>query len=154
MTVSNWKDADRKTALLMLNIAEREKQGYFDTNDIKTFSCPALRTIDKLWVKYSEGTFGFSVQKHVLDRILAASAQPKRSYTELTDTSVEWSKFSEEVGWEGKQYSSLTFNPKKAKQQGHRGHLPSFGLGRGSGGLEWRAGYGWDLGLLLSHCDL
>jgi hypothetical protein len=136
MTVPNWKDADQKTSLLMLNIAGREEQGSLDTEAINTFSCPALRTMDTLWVKYSEGTFGFSVQKRVLDKILAASTQPNRSYTELTDQ--EWEKFSEEVGWtkakEGNYfrnylaYSSLTFNPIKAKQQEHLGHLPAFEL--------------------------
>jgi hypothetical protein len=147
MTVPNWTDADRKNSLLMLNIAEREKQGSLDTEDIKTFSCPALRTIDTLWVKYSEGTFGFSVQKRVLDGILASSAQPKRSYTELT--SEEWSKFEENLGWKEKggsyfTQSSYTFNPKKVKQQGHLGLRP--------GG--WVGG-GWvDGRLLLPHCDL
>jgi hypothetical protein len=124
MTVPNWKDADEKTTLLMLNIAGREEQGYFDTEAINTFSCPALRTIDTLWVKYSEGTFGFSQQKRILDGILAASEQPNRSYTELTDP--EWSKFYEEVGWSKggnfMSYSDLIFNSKKAKQ----GHLPVF----------------------------
>ena len=165
MTVPNWKDADRKTFLLMLNIAEREKQGYLASEDIKTFSCPALRTIDTLWVKYSEGTFGFSVQKRVLDGILAASAQPKRSYNELTEQ--ERIKWSEEVGWKEKggndlTYNSLTFNSKKAEQQGHQGHLPS-ALMRGGGG--WGDGKvcvdypgKWscdgDFFSLLSHCDL
>jgi hypothetical protein len=144
MKVSNWKDADQKTNVLVLYIAQREEQSALDKEDIEKFSCPALRTIDTLWIKYSEGTFGFSVQKRILDKILAASEQPNRSYTELTDQ--EWEKFSEEVGWKQKvgnylSYSSLTFNPIKAKQQGHPGHLP-----RGGSRLE---------GLLLfSHCDL
>jgi hypothetical protein len=115
MTVPNWKDADQKTSRLMLNIAGREEQGYFDREDIEKFSCPALRTIDTLWVKYSEGTFGFSQQKRILDGILAASEQPNRSYTELTDR--EWSNFYEEVGW---MREKTIFNSKKAKQ----GHLP------------------------------
>jgi hypothetical protein len=130
MRVPNWKDADEKTTLLMLNIAGREEQGYLDREDIEKFSCPALRTIDSLWVKYSEGTFGFSVQKRVLDKILAASEQPNRSYTKLELTEQEWEKFTKEVGWSGNNYdyssfSSLTFNPIKAKQQEHLGHLPS-----------------------------
>lgn len=132
MQVPNWQDADQKTSLLMLNIADREEIGGLHTKDIKQFSCPALHTIDTLWVKYSGGTFGFSVQKRVLDEILAASAQPNRSYTELTNK--EWIKFNEKVGWKEKggngnflSYSSLTFNPKKANKQSHLGHLPRFG---------------------------
>ena len=148
MTVHNWKDADQKTSRLMLNIAEREQQGdlnredqgNLNREDIEKFSCPALRTIDTLWVKYSQGTFGFSVQKRVLDEILAASAQPNRSYTELTNK--EWEKFGEEVGWIGEKKewlsdSSYTFNPKKAKE----GHLPMGSvLGVGRVVIVWRRG--------------
>jgi hypothetical protein len=134
MKVPNWEDADQKTAWLMLNIAQREEQGYLDTKDIKKFPCPALRTIDTLWVKYSEGRFGFSVQKRILDGILAASAQPNRSYTELT--SAEWSEFGEKVGWKQKQKgekegewldyrSSYTFNPKRSAKSFAKGQKPS-----------------------------
>jgi HTH-type transcriptional regulator/antitoxin HigA len=35
------------------------------TNSIENFPCDDLRTIDQLWVKYSQGRFGFSVQKKI-----------------------------------------------------------------------------------------
>ena len=136
MTVPNWKDADEKTTLLMLNIAGREEQRYLDREDIEKFSCPALRTIDTLWVKYSEGTFGFSQQKLILDKILAASEQPNRSYTALTDP--EWEKFVEEVGWSN---GDFIFNSKKAKQ----GHLPA---------LEWGRWGRWGIFSLTATCRL
>jgi hypothetical protein len=155
MTVPNWNDADQKTSLLMVNIAKREEHGYLDTKDIKKFPCPALRTIDTLWVKYSEGTFGFSVQKRILDKIIAASAQPNRSYTELTEP--EWKKWGEEVGWVEKQkgewvvlsYSSYTFNPQKAKH----GHLPS-GVVRYEEIIKWTGlGRGWKSSLSQRFVD-
>jgi|AGSF01.1.fsa_nt_gi GUN4-like. len=32
---------------------------------MENFSCPDLRAMDRLWVKYSNGRFGFSVQKRI-----------------------------------------------------------------------------------------
>jgi hypothetical protein len=151
MKVSNWKDADEKTTNLMLNIAEKEKQGYLDISDIQKFSCPALRTMDTLWVKHSDGTFGFSVQKRILDSILATLEQPDRSYTQLTDQ--ESQQFAEEIGWKQKggdwrSYESLTFNLIQAKREGLAGTLPAW-FRR----LEWWTGSA-TVKSLSSHCDL
>ena len=49
----------------MLEAAGRESQGYLDIEDVENFPCQDLGTIDKLWVKYSDGKFGFSVQKKI-----------------------------------------------------------------------------------------
>lgn len=126
MKVYNWKDADEKTTVLMLNIAGREERGNLDEEDIEKFSCPALRTIDTLWVKYSKGTFGFSQQKRILDGILAASKQPDHSYKELT--SEEWIKFMNEIGLvqNGELVGDNSlFNLTQAKRKGLRGTLPT-----------------------------
>ncbi|MBN4001487.1 GUN4 domain-containing protein [Nostoc sp. LPT] len=60
-----WEEADKETDRLMLQVAGREKQGYLDLGDIRQFPCEDLRTIDQLWVQYSNGHFGFSVQKEI-----------------------------------------------------------------------------------------
>ncbi len=60
-----WEAADRLTSKLMLYIAKREKEGYFDTEDIKNFSCKDLITIDASWKNHSDGHFGFGVQKKI-----------------------------------------------------------------------------------------
>ncbi|MBD0386321.1 MAG: GUN4 domain-containing protein [Nostoc sp. C3-bin3] len=60
-----WKEADEETNKLMLQVAGREQQGYLDLDDIRQFPCEDLRTIDQLWVQYSDGHFGFSVQKEI-----------------------------------------------------------------------------------------
>jgi hypothetical protein len=44
-----WEDADTATKAVMLKRAD----------------CETLRTIDQLWVKYSNGKFGFSIQKQI-----------------------------------------------------------------------------------------
>ncbi|MCC5666603.1 GUN4 domain-containing protein [Nostoc sp. CHAB 5784] len=60
-----WKEADEETLKVMLEVAGREKQGYLELNDIREFPCEDLRIIDQLWVNYSNGKFGFSVQKKI-----------------------------------------------------------------------------------------
>lgn len=60
-----WKEADEETFKVMLEVAGREKQRYLEREDIRQFPCEDLRIIDQLWVNYSNGHFGFSVQKEI-----------------------------------------------------------------------------------------
>jgi hypothetical protein len=61
----NFRAADEVTYQVMLAVAKREIKGDLDVKSIDNFPCRDLCTIDKLWVKYSTGKFGFSVQKRI-----------------------------------------------------------------------------------------
>ena len=106
LSQEKWKEADIETRKLMLKVANQEKRGWLNSEDIKKFPCTDLRTIDQLWVKYSNGRFGFSVQKKIY---LACGAKPDGNYPgdEI------WYNFCEQVGWrkQGKwmDYNKLTF---------------------------------------------
>jgi len=63
-----WKEADRETLAVMLKAFHREKKGMLEREEIDKFPCQDIRTIDQLWVKYSYGRFGFSVQKCIYDQ--------------------------------------------------------------------------------------
>ncbi|NEP04416.1 MAG: GUN4 domain-containing protein [Okeania sp. SIO2G4] len=80
----------------------------------KVYSLSIFREIDQLWIKYSDGKFGFSVQKKIYQSLLGR----KESYKEL------WEAFGNEVGWRkgGKwlYYSDLTFS----LDTHYIGHLP------------------------------
>ncbi|MBN3896003.1 MAG: GUN4 domain-containing protein [Nostoc sp. NOS(2021)] len=65
LKAGQWKAADEETTKVMLKAAKREQQGWLDEKSIEKFPCTDLRTIDQLWVKYSNGHFGFSVQKRI-----------------------------------------------------------------------------------------
>lgn len=65
LAAGKWKEADEETFKVMLEVAGREKQGYLGYEDIRQFPCEDLRIIDQLWVNYSNGHFGFSVQKEI-----------------------------------------------------------------------------------------
>ncbi|BAY46928.1 WD-40 repeat protein [Scytonema sp. HK-05] len=112
-----WLEADKKTANFILYITMREKERYIDKESINNISCPDLRVLDSLWLKYSNGHFGFSVQK----RIYEETGNNLRSYNEET-----YLRFARNVGWLGEKerwldYEALTYNKDKAP----RGHLPT-----------------------------
>ncbi|MBD2509056.1 GUN4 domain-containing protein [Nostoc muscorum FACHB-395] len=65
LKAGQWKAANQETTRVMLKVAKREQQGWLDYESIENFPCTDLRTIDQLWVKYSKGHFGFSVQKRI-----------------------------------------------------------------------------------------
>ncbi|BDI16183.1 hypothetical protein ANSO36C_19850 [Nostoc cf. commune SO-36] len=65
LKAGQWKTADQETTRVMLKVAKREQEGWLNYESIEKFPCTDLRTIDQLWVKYSNGHFGFSVQKRI-----------------------------------------------------------------------------------------
>ncbi|MCL2932824.1 MAG: GUN4 domain-containing protein [Trichodesmium sp. MAG_R03] len=113
LAAGNWKEADKETGRVILKVAHRESEGYLRYSDAKNFSCQDLGTIDKLWVKYSNTKFGFSVQKQIYQSF---------GGTKEYDYKV-WRKFGDKVGWrQGRrwlEYGELTFS-----HQHYRGHLP------------------------------
>jgi uncharacterized caspase-like protein len=118
LAAGKWEEADEETAKMMLQVAGREAEGYLREEDIDRFPCADLRTIDRLWVKHSNGHFGFSVQKEIYQ-----SLGGTREYN-----SEIWEAFGEAVGWcvEGDwlYYDNLTWDLVTSK----RGHLPLRGL--------------------------
>ncbi len=104
LKAGKWKEADQETANKMLEVAGRTKEGWLWTEDIDNFPCEDLRTIDQLWVKYSNGRFGFSVQKRIYQSLGGTG-----SY----DPNV-WKAFADQVGWrvngEWLYYKDLKFN--------------------------------------------
>lgn len=128
LAAEKWKEADEETLAVMLKIAGREKEGKFDVTSLENFPCNHLRTIDQLWVKYSNGHFGFSVQKRIWESVGGKSVPDEETN----------SQFLKRLGWyvtaSGKpiyNHSDFTFTLKAPE-----GHLPAkFG---------WQGG-GWEV---------
>jgi len=125
MKANNWKDAAQKNDELMVYIAGKEKEPSQLQYNLRNLSCPAFRTIDKLWVEHSDRKFGFSVQKDILDDFLE---QPGNYYT-ITEESWEIQEFVSLVGWKDNLYNLYNrsdelswtfFNPRES----NRGALP------------------------------
>jgi serine/threonine-protein kinase len=135
-----WEEAEKETLRVMLVVAKREKEGWLENEDIDNFPCEDLRTIDQLWVKYSNDKFGFSVQKRIYQ-----SFGGTREYNYET-----WNKFVDRVGWR-KGENWLYYNDITFEKTALEGHLPAFGSLH-----KWSWRYymvGWYI-CLLSHQDL
>jgi serine/threonine protein kinase len=65
LSSGKWKEADGETGKVMCKIMGREKEGWLTEENCKNFPKEELKIIDQLWVKYSNGKFGFSVQKQI-----------------------------------------------------------------------------------------
>ena len=57
----NWFEADKETIRLILDVMSKEIEE-LTPEDIQHFPCNDLMVIDRLWMKYSDGRFGFSPQ--------------------------------------------------------------------------------------------
>ncbi|WP_141699664.1 GUN4 domain-containing protein [Nostoc sp. KVJ20] len=120
LKAGNWKEADQETLAVMLKATGREQEGWLNSESINNFPCTDLRTIDQLWVKYSNGHFGFSVQKQIWESV-----------------GKDYEKFGDRVGWRKRtffnknwlSYSYLTFTTNSPQ-----GHMPA------GGGAAWRWG--------------
>ncbi|MDJ0703422.1 MAG: GUN4 domain-containing protein [Leptolyngbyaceae cyanobacterium MO_188.B28] len=98
-----WKKADQETYRLMITTVGKEEGQWFDHADLENFPCEDLRTLDQLWVNYSKGKWGFSVQKQIWQ-----DCGSPMSYN------TDWLKFGTQVGWRKGEnwvdYSDLTFD--------------------------------------------
>ncbi|MEM9505403.1 MAG: GUN4 domain-containing protein, partial [Cyanobacteria bacterium P01_E01_bin.43] len=114
-----WREADQETYRLMITTVGKEEGQYFDPEELLNFPCEELRAIDGLWVKYSQGRFGFSVQKDIyLSKAVGGVADGK--YHEEA-----FERFGDAVKW--RENSRWTFDV-KFDTSAPKGHLP-FGGG-------------------------
>ena len=110
------------------------------------FPCTDLCTIDRLWLKYSNGRFGFSVQKRIISELgedalslLSFKKRGKGTDSQVLKERIELrEEFIKRIGWynhysdkgsKTKQYNDLTF-----AIQAPYGHLPT--------AYYWEEGHG------------
>ena len=118
LKAKKWKEADEETRVKILKVANRESEGWLRVEDAENFSCQDLGTIDKLWVKYSNGKFGFSVQKQIYQGVGGSKEYNWDDYK----------KFADKVGWlEGGEW--LLYSEFNFRWKHNTGHFPSFRWG-------------------------
>ncbi|MEH2268802.1 MAG: GUN4 domain-containing protein [Nostoc sp.] len=134
LAAKKWKEADEETAKVMLRASGKELLGYLSKDDIKSLPTEVLHTINQLWVQYSGGRFGFSVQRSIY-------LQASKNYDRLGDR----------LGWK-KQGKWLYWRELNFSEQAPKGHLPS-----GTCPLGTVEGWIWDgcnvVSVLLSRSD-
>uniref|UniRef100_UPI0025DEC13D GUN4 domain-containing protein n=1 Tax=Okeania sp. SIO2F4 TaxID=2607790 RepID=UPI0025DEC13D len=132
-----WKEADMVTNLIMLQVAGRKDN--LMNQHIEKFSCKDLRIIDQLWVKYSDGKFGFSVQKKIYQSV----GGTKECNQEV------WIKFGKKVGWFDEKREKRWLNYEEVffeKYLRYEGHLPAISggtMGESDGGARELGWSGW-----------
>ena len=119
LAAEKWQKADAETREIMLKILGRETKEWQGKAEIEKFPCTELSIIDKLWIKYSNGRFGFSVQKEIWQSVGGKPDADARTYM----------RFVEEVGW-GINENWLSWFDLNFSIHAPVGHLPC-GVGRG-----------------------
>lgn len=94
LKAQQWEEADSETYGVMLRAVGKKLGGdwFTSSNELLNFPCKDLKTIDSLWVKYSSGHFGFSVQKQIYVEC-GAKLDGKYPGDEI------WEKFIDRTGW-------------------------------------------------------
>lgn len=128
LKAKEWKKADRETDKLMLSAVGKESGQWLEPDDLRNFPCDELLAIDRLWVKHSNGLYGFSVQKQIYEE-----CGGKLDFSFPSDET--WNKFCDRVAWkeEGNYVSYSNLFDKKFIY--NSGHLPGVGV--------WGLGF-WD----------
>ncbi|MEA5505445.1 serine/threonine-protein kinase [Halotia wernerae UHCC 0503] len=113
LAMRKWQLADQETWALMCQAISKPIGSYLFSSDIEKLPCEDLQTIDQLWMQYSRGRFGFSVQKQIYESVNG-----------------DYGKFCTAIGWD--IYNSTPrFNFSWSAPQGH---LPSRSW---AGGTQW-----------------
>lgn len=126
LQTKQWKEADLETAKLIYVISHKELPdnspyrtyltNSFGAEHIKVLPKKDLNNINKLWLKYSNGRFGFSVQKRIWKRLGGGSDTTYNSW-EIQE------KFGDEVGWR-KEGDWVYFSDINYWRTAPSGHLP------------------------------
>jgi hypothetical protein len=69
LAAGNFKEADCETVKVLLDAAGQTSKETLTPEDIQNFPCSTLRIIDRLWRKYTQGRFGFSVQLRIYQQL-------------------------------------------------------------------------------------
>lgn len=127
LAAANWREADEETGRVMLEAGNFKGKNLIELID--DFPCQDLQIIDELWFKYSNGRFGFSVQKKIYIDLLGGTKNHNREV---------WKKFGGRVGWRKRDnwfgltcywlaYKDITFELLDTTPTGHLPFLRKWG---------------------------
>lgn len=123
LAAGQWKAADQETRFVLFQACGFDPEAIPPPSAKCVAHCPCtdLQIVDRFWVKYSKGRFGFSVQQSIW--------QPLDDL--YWDKAEVWGQFGDRVGWRSgrlfgdklwKRYNELTFSLNAPP-----GHLPFLG---------------------------
>ncbi|MFN4954813.1 MAG: GUN4 domain-containing protein [Aphanizomenon sp.] len=136
LKAGKWRDADLETRNLMLKLTKREQEEWLILKDVTNFPRQELRKMDQLWVKYSKGKFGFSVQKQI--------------WLDLGGKDGNWNdwdtfqRLGSRIGWIKNGFIDYWSIKNDFSTKALPGHLPS-------GVFKLFRGWGWGYPILFSR---
>ena len=92
LTHKEWKKADEETLNIMNEICEKQKDDFWNEEDINRISCSEILEIDKLWRESSNNNFGLTIQKNIWEKLESIDKED-----------IIQEKFAEKVGWSQNQ---------------------------------------------------
>ena len=108
LEAGKWKEADLETTKVMIEITGKPKLDDITPEDIQRFPCNAIMVVDKLWQKYSNNRFGYSVQLRTyqglggnMDTIRAQEIK----YLQLTAEKIGWRVDGKQVEYDDYDFS-------------------------------------------------
>ena len=102
----------------MVQAVGRERGDWIRSEEMHKFPCSELRIIDKLWVSYSDGKFGFSAQNRIWCSIQNQSNFLRNPF------SMSGKEFALSVGWLNGQGSFKERDDLNFSLDAPKGHLP------------------------------
>lgn len=148
-----WREADEETGKIIFNVGNYTYGEHgITTATHETTPCKDLSTIDRLWLKYSNGRFGFSVQRRIIlgiqeDALFILLRKPSErkgnTWEEMKKEIELQNNFNKLIGWyipnpkdddgDVKKYNDLTFSI-----HAPYGHLPTAYWENGEYGESWK----------------
>ncbi len=90
LAAKKWRDDNKETERLLtlttnraMGLPSKLERGTLGFKEFGCIPCPILRTIDQLWVQYSDGHFGFSIQLGILEECKKADDWKKKEVKEF-----------------------------------------------------------------------
>ncbi|MDJ0509158.1 MAG: GUN4 domain-containing protein [Crocosphaera sp.] len=140
-----WEKADQMTYDLMVMAGDKDNSGFITSTELEYIACEDLQTIDRLWVEYSQGKFGLSIQQRIYQSL---------GNTQDVDVN-KYRQFSQQVGWiKGGTFNDpdyYLYDDLNFSLNAPIGHLPRWSWGLNIAVVYSRMSY---LAPRLSECQL
>jgi hypothetical protein len=111
LSLGKWKEADTETWHLLCLAQGKPIGTYLFESDITRVPCEDFLMLDRLWMSYSQGRFGFSIKKEIYEDV-------EREYKHYCDR-IGW-----RIGLRNGRSMWITYDEIIFDLKAPRGHLP------------------------------
>jgi len=121
LEAGKWKEADEETVKVICSLMPDRD---YTNIDVAQIPPKDLRRINQLWVKFSNGRFGLSVQQSIWKKILKAYHSNGNELWEILIDDSAYIAFIDRVGWP-RERNRIYHTDLEYSLKAPRGHLPA-----------------------------